>query len=215
MNIHILILLLFIIYYDKICIWGNDIVYNTKNIFYYNNNKILNNNKISNNNIHKNNKKINILIITYDNRENIEYINIHNKNINSYVKKWGYEYKFITKCSDNVYWCKIILVLDELKTNKYDYVVWLDSDTKIMNKDIDIGDILQQYNSDIFIGSDNNYTASFCAGVFIIKNTKNGIIFLEDCIKNVNKNCFNDDNSLNGRWASLCYEQGNMNYMIQ
>ena len=113
MNTHIMIILLlfllFTIYYDKICIWVNDIVYETKNIFYYSNDKILNNNKNINNNIHKNNKKLNILIITYDNRENTEYINIHNKNINSYVKKWGYEYKFITKCSDNIYWCKIYL----------------------------------------------------------------------------------------------------------
>ena len=50
---------------------------------------------------------------------------------------------------------------------------------------------------------------------FIIKNTKIGINFLEDCIKEINYKCINKtDGSLKGNWAASCYEQGIMNILI-
>jgi len=155
------------------------------------------------------------LFITFDNR-NIKYIDIHNENITEYVKKWNYEYKFHKTCKYNVYWCKIYLVLEALKTGMYDYVVWLDSDTFIKKLDVDLGQILNAYSSDIFIGSDNMIKHNLInAGVFIIRNSNIGMEFLEDCLKYLRPECFKADGvSLKGMWAASCYEQGAMNLVI-
>ena len=173
---------------------------------------LINNNKLDKP-IQKKNK---ILFITYDNRYNEEYVVIHNYNINKYVKKYNYEYKYFKYCNNNVYWCKIDIVLNELIKNIYDYIIWLDSDTVIKNFDIDIGNILNMYSSDIFIGSDNHSEFDITnSGVFIIKNSTTGINFLNNCINYVNKKiCFNADGTLNGSWAASCYEQGVMNILI-
>lgn len=173
--------------------------------------KLINNNKL-NTPIIKKNK---ILFITYDNRYEEEYIQIHNYNIKKYVDKYNYTYKFYNKCNENVYWCKIYMVLDALKSNKYDYVIWMDSDTIIKNFDIDIGNILNKYSSDIFIGSDNNTRLDITnAGVFIIKNSIIGTQFLYNCINYVSEKCLNNDGTLKGIWAATCYEQGVMNLLI-
>lgn len=173
--------------------------------------------KLINNNLIKNpiNKKKKILFITYDNRIKINYLKIHNDNLHEYAEKWGYEYKFYNVCNQNVYWCKIYIVLDALKSDNYDYVIWLDSDTYIKNLNIDIGNILNSYSSDIFVGSDNNSQYDITnAGVFIIKNSEIGKQYLEDCISYVPDTCFNKDGSLKGTWAGTCYEQGVMNILI-
>lgn len=173
---------------------------------------LINNNKLD---LIVPNKKNKILFITYDNRENNEYLLIHNTNINDYVKKYGYEYKYLNQCDKNVYWCKIYLVLTELSTNKYDYVIWLDSDTFIKNFNIDIGQIFNMFSSDIFVGLDNNTNYGLVnAGIFAISNTKVGKQFLSDCVSGVNSKCFNIDGTLGGIWAASCYEQGIMNILI-
>jgi len=173
--------------------------------------KIINNNKLKK----PLNKKNKILFITYDNRYQEEYVLIHNYNIKKYAEKYNYEYKYYNRCNENVYWCKIFMVLNFIKKNKYDYVVWLDSDTIIKNFDIDIGNIFNMFSSDIFIGSDNNKLFDITnSGVFAIKNSDIGIKFLNDCISHINKKCINDNGSLKGVWAGTCYEQGVMNILI-
>ena len=57
-------------------------------------------------------KKNKILFITYDNRYKEEYVQIHNYNIKKYAEQYEYEDKFYNRCNDNVYWCKIFMVLD-------------------------------------------------------------------------------------------------------
>lgn len=159
-------------------------------------------------------KKNKILIVTFENRQD-EYITMHNKNILAYTNKWNYEYKTYDTCDYNVYWCKIQYVLDALELGDYDYVMWMDSDTIIMRKDIDIGTILNGFSSDIFIAGDNITKYDLVnSGVFIIKNSDTGKEFLRDCIRNVKKVCFNTDGTLKGMWAASCYEQGQMNLTI-
>ena len=160
-------------------------------------------------------RKNKISIITFDNRATMPYVLEHNKNITKYCKKWDYEYKFFSECSHNIYWCKIHMVLDELKTNKYDYVMWMDSDTYIFDMDKNLSDILNNYSSDIFIGIDEiNNDKVVNAGVFVIKNTFIGIQFLQDCISSLKPECIKANGQLNGRWAASCYEQGAMNVQI-
>ena len=74
-------------------------------------------NLTSNNKNDKMVKKNNLIsIITFDNRAELPYVITHNENIIAYSKKWGYDYKFYDKCTYNVYWCKIHMVLEKLKT---------------------------------------------------------------------------------------------------
>lgn len=190
---------------------NDDSAYYSK--FYYNTdifNKLIDNNKLTKP-INKSNK---FLFVTFENR-NKEYVDIHNKNIMDYTKKWRYDYKFINHCDYNPYWCKIKIVLNELVNSNYDYVVWLDSDTSIKKHNVDINDIVNIYDSHIFVGSDNNKIFGLInAGVFIIKKSNIGINFLKDCLKNVKKICFNKNGSLKGLWAASCYEQGQMNLNI-
>lgn len=160
-------------------------------------------------------KKNKILIITYDNRPNLPYIKLHNENLTEYCKKMGFDYKFYDKCKYNNYWCKMYLLLDELKTNAYDYVMWMDSDTYIFNMDINLSDIFNKFSSDIFIGSDNNPNYDLTnAGVFAIKNSNDGKQYLADCINSFNTKCKKSNGELKGDWAATCYEQGIMNILI-
>lgn len=218
LTIIILIIILWL-NYDQLDLFDNlttpKIVSDDNNYFKKFSNSSVIKKLVDNNKIKKLDKKNKILIITYDNRKEEDYVHIHNRNILEYVKKYNYEYNFYTKCVNNVYWCKINMVLDALKTNKYDYVMWMDSDTVIKNFDINIGDILNNYSSDVFIGLDNNDNYDLTnSGVFIIKNSIIGKNFLNDCLNTVDKDCINKDGSLNGKWAASCYEQGIMNLMI-
>lgn len=173
-------------------------------------------NSLSNNNLlDKPTEKTNkIAFVTFENRKEDEYINIHNSNIKAYCEKWNYDYLFYDTCIHNVYWCKMHFVLDALKSGKYDYVVWLDSDTIIKNKNISMDLIVNKYSSDIFVSTDGGL-AAFCAGVFIIKNSPIGISFIEDCINSQSNSCtIESENKLRGLWAGMCYEQGVMNMLI-
>jgi hypothetical protein len=52
-------------------------------------------------------------------------------------------------------------------------------------------------------------------GVFIIKNSENGINFLKELIYNFeNSKCISNKNKLNGIYGLLCYEQGSLNKLI-
>lgn len=214
-----LIILLFY-YWELVNIYVNDVSYHLyfiKNHFKNTNDTDSSRPTMTNlNNKYIRNKYIpKILFVTFDNRPNLKYVKMHNKNINDYAKKWNYEYIFIDKCDYNVYWCKLYIVLKYLNSENYDYVVWLDSDTVINNYDICFGDILTNYDKDIFIGDDNHplfYLTN--AGVFVIRNTNIGKQFLIDCIKNFYSNCLTKDGKLNGIWAGTCYEQGTMNLII-
>jgi hypothetical protein len=164
-----------------------------------------------------NDKKNKVAIITFENRNDSLYIDYHNTNVKEYCKKWSYDYLYYTKCDYQVYWCKMYFVLDALQSNKYDWVIWLDSDTIIKNKLISIDQIVNKYSSDILVTEDNGFT-TFCAGVFMIKNTMNGINFIKDCIKSKKSNCEiktkDKINEMRGIWAGMCYEQGIMNMLI-
>jgi hypothetical protein len=161
-------------------------------------------------------KRYKIAFITFENRDE-RYVKLHNENIKKYCDKWGYNYIYIPKNETEYspYWYKVILVNDILKTNKYDYVFWMDSDTIINNFIIDIGeDILDRYDSDILVASDNVPNDVMNAGLFVIRNSKTGNNFMEDWVNSYKKYCIKNNKSLRGKWSMSCYEQGNMNKLI-
>lgn len=225
----IMIMIILIYQYNEniLSVYYDDLVYYTNSFFYNDKKKFLtiNYDMIQNMPLTNQHYKIKLLIISCDDRKNIKYLEIHNKNIGEYSKKYNVDYKFITNnnLDNNIYWNKLYLIKNQLDNNFYDYIMWLDTDVIIINQNIDILNILYNYDSDIYIGSDNNIESKIhtdnilCAGVFIIKNSVIGKKFINECIsfhENDKSICLSDKNILNGMYAGLCYEQGVMNYLI-
>ena len=162
-------------------------------------------------------KKYSIAFVTYENRTNLKFVSMHNENIKKYCDKYNYDYLFFDKSMRedlSPYWYKVYLMRDLLKNKKYDYIFWLDSDTFIMNFNIDLGkDILAKYNSDIFVASDNTKYDICNAGLFVIRNSDTGLQFLSDWMNMYSEIC-TKKSGLRGTWALSCYEQGNLNKLI-
>lgn len=173
------------------------------------------------NELNKRKERKNIAIVTLETRES-EMLFIHNKNIEEYCKIHGYTYIFTNSYENKlklpIYWKKIQLVKEILENNNFDYVLWLDSDTLIIDKSIPLEVILEEDKS-IYMGKDMNSELNLNAGVFIIKNNRIGLSFLNECIElYINRDKCKDEfgnYSLNGKWSGECYEQGIMNELIK
>lgn len=168
------------------------------------------------------NKK-SIVITTLETRK-LDYLELHNVNLEKYCKLHDYTYLFKDIYNNElnlpIYWKKIQLVLELLNSDKYEYVMWMDSDTIICDMDIKLENILSEKDKSIFIGKNLITTLSkdYNAGVFIIKNDIIGKRFLNDCIDTylsryecLDKGIYR----LIGDWAGRCYEQGIMNELIK
>ena len=161
-----------------------------------------------------------ILIITAEDR-NEEYIKLHDESFKKYSKLHNYEYLRLDNCpkeESSTYWCKIYKVKEYL--NKYDYVMWVDSDTIITNYNKSLDEFISKFGEpDIIIGEDEQ-TNRFLpinilnAGVFLIKNSKIGKEFIDDCLNKIPDNCI-INNKEQGVWAGVCYEQGIMNILLK
>lgn len=207
-------ILILVLLYCKYKIYISDIKYNINSI----KSNIIKNNTDKNKRAQPIKKKNNILIMTYDNRSDETYVIEHNKNFTFYVNKHGYKYKFISKCNKNVYWCKLYLVYEMLKSNLYDYVMWVDSDAIVLDMDFDLNEMVNSYDCHMFFSDDNNMLGFklINAGVFIIKNSDIGIGYVMECLKHDVPQCINNEtNKLNGLWAGTCYEQGIMNIVLE
>ena len=166
-------------------------------------------------------RKKRIAIVTMETRES-EMLLIHNKNLIDYCKLHNYTYIFKNSYENDlklpIYWKKIQLVNDILEKGEFDYVMWLDSDTLIIDKTIPLEFILDD-NSSIYMGKDKNSKLNLNAGVFVIKNNNIGRNFLKECIDvYINRDICKDKNgnyALNGKWSGECYEQGIMNELIK
>lgn len=175
------------------------------------------------NNISKfGNDNYHIAIVTVENR-NEEYITLHNKSFKEYSHKHGYSYIFLKeyKPDINVYWRKIYIVLELLKSGKYSHVMWVDSDTIIKYPNKKLEYYIEKYSKDILIGVDCWESCSkiniINTGVFVIKNSEIGISLLTDSINEYSRQkneCVDGNNKLKGAWAGECYEQGVINKLL-
>jgi lipopolysaccharide biosynthesis glycosyltransferase len=114
----------------------------------------------------------------------------------------------------------MFLVQELLNTNKYDFVLWMDSDTVFTNFQPDLANILQSYESHIYCSTDFGDHYTICAGVFAFRNSKIGKHAIKMITDYYNSKPFqqmciqNERNKLNGKWAQTCYEQGVMNNIL-
>lgn len=159
-------------------------------------------------------------MITFDNRTDLAFVKLHNANLERYCLRYSpnvtYQYVQEHSCRSH-YWSKLYILRDELLTHAFDYVFWLDSDTLITDFDFNISLFLKQCSSfDILVGL-NHLANTICSGVFIIKNTTVGRQFLTDCIDTFEASmdrCLTTNNTLQGLWAGMCFEQGVMNAFL-
>jgi Ca2+/Na+ antiporter len=143
------IIIIFIIFIPNniniVKIYLRDIVHVLNHFFRY---KIKYNNNINTNN--NNYKNIKVLIISFDNRSESElkYLKFHKENISKYCKQWkNIDYFFTNKCNKNIYWCKLYLIQEKLKSSKYDYiqVIFLLAIIKVLIKKKKIIFYVQEY----------------------------------------------------------------------
>lgn len=96
-----------------------------------------------------------------------------------YAQRWGYELHYhqaTLDASRPVQWSKIKAVQELLKTNKYDWVVWVDDDIFITNPDHSFESMISSYGnqSDIIISAHKEKLPEFNdvnTGLFFAKNT--------------------------------------------
>lgn len=166
-------------------------------------------------------RKLKILIITAENRID-DYITHHDVNFSKYARKHEYTYSRLDNCpisESSTYWCKIHKVKQGLATNKYDYVMWCDSDTIFTNQHETLEHHIRKNGSpDVMIGRDKPYNdenLKINAGVFLIKNSRIGKSFIDDCLNEINSKPWCIVNGKEqGKWAGECYEQGVMNKLV-
>jgi hypothetical protein len=215
----LLFILLLFIYKTNVRILYHDIIYN----FITCRHILPDNNDVVNLNNYERPYKLKIAILTNETRKG-EYILLHHQNLEEYSKMYGYHYYNTStqpkEKNVSIYSYKFILLLKLLESpENYDYVIWLDSDTLIIDKKRSLENIIYQcQEKDLIIGNEiepkNIHILN--AGIFFIKNSKIGIQFLYDCLDYLNENPYCIVNGLqNGQFAKSCYEQGIMNILIK
>lgn len=172
-----------------------------------------------------------VCLVTLEDRPST-YLKHHNNNMENYIRYQnkldkGEQYTYLHKpkcdCSikhkHNPYWCKLFIVQELLETAAYDYVVWLDSDTIIVDPKKSLAQLLRSYENHIFCTTDFGEHYTICAGVFAFRNSpigKNAIRALTDFYnsQDFQDMCITSEHKLKGIWAQTCYEQGAMNNIL-
>ena len=179
-----------------------------------------------------------VCVVCYDDRKTIDYIDklkIINK---SYCDKHEYSFIFYDSYQNletkyPPYWLKIKIVLDILKNNQYDYVMWIDSDACFYNLTVKIENIFATFGEDMVFVMSSDRTDGlvgsrgiFNAGVWIVNNNSLGLEFMEEWLDKYNekewfmvkdkwvcKQCFYDV-CKQCIWAGKSYEQGSCDTLL-
>ena len=105
-----------------------------------------------------------------------------NKN---YIRKNSYDFHLITKPYDPSVthaWQKIPAILLLFQENKYEYVMYIDTDAIFYDQSIKIEDIMNKYDGDIIVCSDEANSAGkykVNGGALIVKNTPAAVELLK------------------------------------
>jgi hypothetical protein len=165
------------------------------------------------------------IIITSENR-NADFINYHDISFMNYAKKYNYTYYRLDNCKaseSTIFWCKMIKLYNFLNyyPHEFDYILWVDSDTIITDMSISLDHVVSScHEKDIIVGVDYCHDTPLKpfivnAGIVLIKHSAIGKQFIHECIAEVHKrpHCIMN-NTEQGDWAGICYEQGTMNVLL-
>jgi len=157
-----------------------------------------------------------VAVVCYDNRLNNSRIERLKQRNAQYCANHGYDFLFFsTHAQDNhmpPYWLKVQIVKEVLETNKYDYVMWIDSDACFWDANIAIERIFKVFGLAYhFFVAGPDILDSFNAGVWIVKNCVTAKEFMIDWIQ-----CYKPEKWIRlkekwkclGLWAGKYFEQG-------
>jgi len=156
-----------------------------------------------------------ICILTYENRNNLDYYNDLSKINNKYcdVNKIDYikSYKYHLDIPD--YWIKVWYMNDLL--DQYEYIMWLDSDAAVSNFNFNIKKYFEEHPNILiaFSKESSAFLNEINAGVILIKSTEKTKEFFKEWMDLYNsKKWYKKD----GKWkcdsafGGEDYEQGSL-----
>lgn len=176
------------------------------------------------------------LIVQYDDRPlSSDHQALMARN-QAYCKKHNYEYKFLNTGYKDLppYWRKTKIVKDLLETNNYEGILWLDTDATIYNMDITLESFAGTNNStnnskrnntrrnnskkkNFYKAINSAGNQIFNAGVWLVKNTKNGHKIMNTWMKQYKPSDWKYDGKswhTDGPWAGITYEQGSFAFTV-
>ena len=112
--------------------------------------------------------------------DNLPYQRGIEKNREQYCSLHGYTLFFHkTPVNDKPpAWSKLEIILNIFEKQAFDWVLWVDSDAVIKNKEIKVEELIDN-DFDLILSKDG-YT--YNSGVFLIRNTESSKKFLEECL---------------------------------
>ena len=142
----------------------------------------------------------------------------HNK---KYCKRHDIHYVRLEKPYGDVlcpYWRKIFVLRDLLDTNRFDSILWMDSDAYVFDTDKDVREFIYDYpNKSMIISPDPPFglwISKFMAGVFLVNNTDMSKKIVSEWCSIYDPTAWAKEN---GKWVcqkiclyanSIYYEQG-------
>jgi hypothetical protein len=124
-----------------------------------------------------------ILFCSVSDRPILSKINF--EHLQSYCDKHDYKCVLENKslCNERApAWSKIILLQREMKNNPdYDYIIWIDDDILITNKEKKFEDFIHQYScgQDIFVSQDALKSYPMNTGIIVCKNNCQTLKYLQ------------------------------------
>ena len=156
-------------------------------------------------------KKHRWAVVQYDDRvlTEVELEFIYRNSV--YCDKHGYDYIFVSEGYEKLppYWRKTQLVKDLLMKDKYKGILWLDTDACIFDMDRKLS-TLELANYDFYFSKDM-HGSKFCAGVWMVKNTRIGKEIMTKWMDAYDPESWRKKNGkwhTENTWAGPMYEQG-------
>ena len=156
------------------------------------------------------------LVLQYDNRPLGDVLKtLINYNI-AYCNKHNYKHMFVNiDFGLPPYWVKAFFIHTLLNTNKYEGILWLDTDACIHDTNIKLESMIVNDKS-FYLSPDNiiwEHYSPFNAGVFFVLNNAMGKEIMSKWISCYNPNLWVKDNqniwtTTVGHWGGEAYEQG-------
>jgi len=122
-----------------------------------------------------------------------------------YCTQHGYDFAWATDKLDDrpPQWSKILIMLDRIEIPRYDWVVWMDADSIIMNFDIKWHEVIKQHSAfedEMLIESDDN---GLNTGVFAVRASA--------YMYQVFTHLYSMDQFINHKW----FEQGAVHHLFE
>ena len=166
-------------------------------------------------------KKQKILILSTDDRDDLEYLKYHKRSLQNYSSIHGYTFLFEKPCTNlPVYFCKFQRILNLMNTTSFDYYIWIDSDTIINKRFVNypLENMLETIGLDADLITGNFSVPSilkFLIGSFyVFKNNEQTKKLLQRCIDYIDYSKWQNLKAGMCNYGGYCYEEAALYYSI-